>query len=272
MARQHRRARRHPDEEEELAAVVFAHYTHQFLQQERFLGGKWGTRGPYMTHRRSEDFFDCILYHFSDRQARSWLRMSREAFWTVHDLLEDDPIFHTGTATHPQRPVRYQLATFLCRAGAETSIKVASVMSIAEGTVYLYTERVCKALRNIRSDFLAWPGPLRREYISAEFEKGGFPGCLGSGDGSLIRLRDKPIVNGFSYWCRKKFYSVRCFFMFITEIDHRGIFTSYDFGWPGSVQDSRVFRNSDLWINRERYFRTHEYILVDKGALSFIRL
>ena len=47
--------------------------------------------------------------------------------------------------------------------------------------------------------------------------------------------------------------------------DHRAIFTSYDFGWPGSVQDSRVFKNSHLWRHKDEYFGEHEYILVDKG-------
>ena len=53
-------------------------------------------------------------------------------------------------------------------------------------------------------------------------------------------------------------------------VDHRARFTSYELGWPGSVQDSRVFKNSDLWVRRQNYFRQHEYIIVDKGMLSTI--
>lgn len=49
--------------------------------------------------------------------------------------------------------------------------------------------------------------------------------------------------------------------------DHRAIFTLYDFGWPGSVQDSQVFKNSHLWRQRDEYFEPDEYIIVDKGDL-----
>lgn len=51
-------------------------------------------------------------------------------------------------------------------------------------------------------------------------------------------------------------------------VDDRGIFTSYDYGWPGCVHDSRIFKESHLWQHREEYFRAHEYILVDKGTFN----
>lgn len=36
-------------------------------------------------------------------------------------------------------------------------------------------------------------------------------------------------------------------------------------GWPGSVQDTRVFRASALWTKRGQHFADDEYILADKG-------
>lgn len=47
--------------------------------------------------------------------------------------------------------------------------------------------------------------------------------------------------------------------------DHRGIFTSYEIGWPGSVTDATVFKESDMWLRKADYFEDDEYILVDKG-------
>lgn len=47
--------------------------------------------------------------------------------------------------------------------------------------------------------------------------------------------------------------------------DHRSIFTEFDMGWPGSVQDTTVFRESHIWKNKSKYFKDDEYILADKG-------
>lgn len=134
--------------------------------------------------------------------------MSRESFFYLLSLIEDDPIF-VSSATKRQRSPKHQLAAFLCRAGAEDGLKAASVTCIAEGTLYGYCYRVSKALRNIRDAHLAWPGPERREYLKEEMTAWGFPGCIGIGDGTLIRLTSKPRANGWVYWCRKKFYAVR---------------------------------------------------------------
>ncbi|KAG2737297.1 hypothetical protein P692DRAFT_201733446 [Suillus brevipes Sb2] len=176
--------------------------------------------------------------------------MDRMTFGHLHDLISDDPTFYPYTSGgRPQHPIKYQLATFLCRVGAENALKTASVVAIAEGTVYLYTERVCMAFRRLRSRFLTWPGPVRRQQLSDAMDEWGFPGCIGIGDGSYIRLQDKPLRNPFAYYCRKKILCCKSIYFLIVQAtcDHHAMFTSYEFGWPGCVQDSRVFRNSHLW-------------------------
>ena len=134
-------------------------------------------------------------------------RVDRETFWHLHGLIADDPIF-VSRGKKPQRPVKYQLAAFLCRAGMESGVKSASVIAIAEGSVYNYVQRVCRAFRNIQDDHLAWPGDERRTFLKEEMGAGGFPGCIGIGDGTFVHLVDKPWENGWAYWCRKKFYAV----------------------------------------------------------------
>ncbi|GJF00846.1 DDE superfamily endonuclease [Phanerochaete sordida] len=186
--------------------------------------------------------------------------MDKDSFWRVEALIADHPEFDKGSIRE-QRPVAWQPACFLCRMGAETGLKTAAFCGVAEGAVYDYSDRVVQAIRRKRSELLGWPGAERRDHISAQMAEAGFPGCLGSCDGTYFRLADKPGENGYAYWCHKKFYAL----VLQAVVDNRGMFMAYEFGWPGCVQDSRVFTESDLWVNREKYFREHEFILVDKG-------
>ena len=133
--------------------------------------------------------------------------MSRDAFWHVHGLIQHDPIFQSS-GPRPQQPVKYQLAAYLIRFGSNTSIRTAAILSLAEGTVYLYTKCVCSALRNIKTEHLFWPGPVHKEFLKNEMAEFGFPGAIGIVDGTLIQLVDKPLKDGWAYFCHKKFYAV----------------------------------------------------------------
>jgi hypothetical protein len=52
-------------------------------------------------------------------------------------------------------------------------------------------------------------------------------------------------------------------------VDDVGTITSYDIGWPGSQNDISIFKRSNIWLERYRYFEDHEYLLADKGAPDF---
>ncbi|TBU21487.1 hypothetical protein BD311DRAFT_229768 [Dichomitus squalens] len=195
------------DDMERFTALSVARLAFRHREKER--SRKFGVRGPY-NQVKSEDFFEIILRLSSIRWFKSWLRMDRDAFWHLHDLVKDDPVF-VSAGKKPQRPSWLQLAVFLCRMGNESAVKTASFASVSEGAVFLYTERVCTALRNIRNQHIYWPEDDERERFSDAMSEWGFPGCLGSGDGTYIRLEKRPSQNGYAYWCRKKMYAVSYF-------------------------------------------------------------
>ncbi|TFK78543.1 hypothetical protein K466DRAFT_465884, partial [Polyporus arcularius HHB13444] len=187
--------------------------------------------------------------------------MDRDAFWDLHDLIKTHEVYQSR-GQKPQHPSHIQLATFLCRAGGETGLKAASFAAIAEGTVPLHMIRTSRALRSHRDAYIRWPDFDTRDWISMYYAGEGFPGCIGAGDGTYLESAVKPLENGYAFYCYKGFFAVS---HMSATCDHMGLVTSYEIGWPGSVQDSRVFRLSHLWEHREEYFRPHEYILVDKG-------
>jgi hypothetical protein len=133
--------------------------------------------------------------------------MERESFYHVADLIWDGPVFQRA-GRRPQRPVEHQLAVYLIQMGRTDALKSSDVGAVAEGTLYTYCDRISKALRRLKHDYLAWPGCQRRCIIKLAFGAKGFPGCIGVLDGSLIWLSNKPQVLGESYWCQKKMYAV----------------------------------------------------------------
>src|SRR5882724_11444551 len=209
------------DEEEELIALLVLALA--FSQPET---NRHGPCCPYI-QEKVEGFFDFLLDKFVERMFKGFCRymaiwecfhlkifktvnrMSHNAFWHVHGLIQDDPIFQS-TGRRPQRPVKYQLVAFLHNFGENSSLQTAGVLAIAEGTVYLYAKQVCHALCNIRMQHVFWPGPAWRQFLKQAMADFGFPGCIGIVDGTLIWLMDKPAKEGWAFSCWQGFYAVSC--------------------------------------------------------------
>lgn len=223
------------------------------------------TRGPYNQMPKSKDFFS-VLLGLPDREFRSEFRIGRDTFDRLVGLLYTDPVFQS-TGWKPQRHVKFQLAAFLLRYGsiACDTMATAIKLSIGHGTVLTYCRRVTEALRRLKPKFVSWGTTDDREKTKdAVFKKVGLHGCIGSLDGTLIPFNQRPDVEGKSYVSRKGFPSANI----QASVDHRLRFTSYEIGWPGSAPDCKIFKHSDLWKNRNRYFQEGEFILVDKAYMS----
>ena len=70
----------------------------------------------------------------------------------------------------------------------------------------------------------------------------GFPGVLGAIDCSHIRIQAPKSQNKQAYICRKGYTSMNV----QAVADANYMFLNIVAKWPGSVHDSRVFRNSGL--------------------------
>ncbi|EJD37064.1 hypothetical protein AURDEDRAFT_129708 [Auricularia subglabra TFB-10046 SS5] len=171
--------------------------------------------------------------------------MSRKAFEHLLDIIQDNPVFKSK-GQKPQTPTCIQLATFLAKYGGDNSLQAATVAGVSEGSAYNFCERVITAVRNLRDQFVHWPDAEERESIKTAMADYGIPGCTGLVDGSLIRLVDKPIRNPYAYWTRKKFYGIAL----QTVCKHHGRFTEYETGWPGSVADTTLLKESHMWKNK----------------------
>ncbi|KAG1719093.1 uncharacterized protein EDB91DRAFT_1040233, partial [Suillus paluster] len=121
-------------------------------------------------------------------------RVSRDTFDRLVAKLVDNPIF-TSTGTKPQQHVKYQLGCFLFHYGMRGSdtLRVAKELAIGHGFVFKYCCWVSRAFRELKVKFLVFLNAPQKEIISDYIkETSGFPACIGSADGSLIRFSDIP--------------------------------------------------------------------------------
>ncbi|KAK5647838.1 hypothetical protein RI129_002730 [Pyrocoelia pectoralis] len=96
--------------------------------------------------------------------------------------------------------------------------------------------------RIINRQTIRWPSDEEKVQIEREFRENGFGNVIGAIDGSHVKI-DKPQNDPDSYINRKGYYSIQVQVVCDKKLRIRDIFI----GYPGSVHDSRVFRNSPLY-------------------------
>ena len=110
--------------------------------------------------------------------------------------------------------------------------------------------------------FVKWPTLEERKKVHEGFENlGGLKNVIGAVDGTYVPMRNAPSKDPEVYFTRKKRYAIHCQGI----VNDSGIFTSFDVGWPGSVHDARVFRNSSFYKNYSQLIQDDDYLLGDSA-------
>jgi len=131
-----------------------------------------------------------------------------------------------------------------------------------EGAVDLYTKRCIVAILSLEKRTICWPDTDEKEDIKNRIKRDSdFPWCLGFIDGTLFVLENKPLLDGEDYFSRKGKYGISG--MIICD-DHKRIRYIYT-GWPGCSHDGRVFNNSAVARQPEKFFNGEEYLLADSA-------
>lgn len=133
----------------------------------------------------------------------------------------------------------------LCYMGSQYSeYQIAHMFGVSDSTVFhCITDLLDSLVEDCQSAFIRWPDNHRALSIIAEFRaKRGIDGVIGAIDGSHIPIscpHDQPA----DYINRKGFHSI----ILQAVCDASLSFTDVYVGWPGSVHDARVYRNSPIF-------------------------
>lgn len=196
------------------------------------------------------------------------LRVNRSEFNHILNLIKNDPIFESGkTAT--QLPIELQLQIALYRFGSNgegaTIRKIASIFGVGDGgTLDVVTNRVIKAINNLKNQFLYWPSSEEKILIQSRTKRE-LPGCIGYLDGTEIRLAESPSRNHEVFFSRKRQYAVKLQVI----CDDQLIIRQATYGYPGSFHDSKIFSESCVARSPRNLFSEGEWIAADSAyALS----
>ena len=85
--------------------------------------------------------------------------------------------------------------------------------------------------------------------------------CVGYVNGTHLGLALKPELHGEEYWTCKQQYTISA----LVFIDGFRRIRNLQVGWPGSVHDNRIWKNSMVCLQKEQYFSAKQYLLRDSA-------
>ncbi|XP_067234036.1 uncharacterized protein [Chanodichthys erythropterus] len=194
--------------------------------------------------QRTQDWWDRVVGTWGQEQWVSNFRMKRETFdmlceWLSPRLSHEDTTFRQAISV--QKRVEVGLWWLATGAGYRT---LAHLFGISDASVCLIVREFSHAVRDeMMREYIKLPESEELQTILLGFKnRWGFPQCAGAIDGSHIPIIAPP-ENHSDYFNRKGWHSV----ILQAVVDHKYCLSNINIGWPGSVHDSRVLRNSILY-------------------------
>jgi DDE superfamily endonuclease len=142
------------------------------------------------------------------------------------------------------QPAYHKLLSFVWLMGNTESFRsVADRFGESRGSLHLYITQVVEAFQKIATNYIHWPETeMELSSVCDEFEK--MHGVIGCVDGTYIPVSGKSGEKRNAYICRKGFPAMHAQITCTSKMKITDITT----GYPGSVHDARVFRNSSLLL------------------------
>ncbi|XP_021340220.1 putative nuclease HARBI1 [Mizuhopecten yessoensis] len=200
---------------------------------------------------------------FDDREFKRDFRITRNTF----DILLNEVVPHIESTDRPcgRDPLKpnHKLLIFLWyMANQDCMREISRLFNVSKSSVFSCVREVSFALCNEMQKYIHWPDQTEQDEAAEEIKNStGIPGVVGFIDGTHIRLSSVP--NGDSgYIDRKGFPSLQL----QVVVSHNMLIIDAYVGWPGSVHDARVYKNSPLFDGLQTGMIAPGHFLIGDGA------
>ncbi|XP_025264353.1 protein ANTAGONIST OF LIKE HETEROCHROMATIN PROTEIN 1-like [Camponotus floridanus] len=220
-------------------------------------------RGRSHKPLRLEGYVERIIPLLTKDQFRKHFRMIPNVFENLEALL--DPVLSVTNGKAVILVRKQLLATLWLLATPDSYRSVGERFDIAKSSLSYSFMRVIEAINDIAGQFIKWPRGQYLQEVKTGFSKNiALCGIIGAIDGTHILIKQSRRDAQF-YKTYKKTYAITL----QAVCDDCLRFTDCFAGYPGSVGDLRILRNSDLWreiqIDKQNYFPEDEFIIGDKA-------
>ncbi|XP_067249432.1 putative nuclease HARBI1 [Chanodichthys erythropterus] len=200
-----------------------------------------------------------IFCHYSHAFLFERYYFSLQSIRYIHNLIHPyiRNTSHRGRALTSEQMLCVALRFF---ANGSFLYNIEDAEHISKATVCRTVRKVCLALKRFLRIFVVFPGHKPLRAIKEEFHRiAGFPNVVGCTDDTHVPII-APSENEADYVNRKSFHSINV--QIICDAAH--IITNVEAKWPGSVHDSRIYRESTL-SNRLECGEIDGFLLGDRG-------
>ncbi|KAJ8937500.1 hypothetical protein NQ314_011814, partial [Rhamnusium bicolor] len=219
---------------------------------------KWSdleNENDYIASESSENDLEMQLNAQRMKNKNCLGRISRAVINDIAVKFEGSDQYKRHTGQYGKISALNQVLIFLWFIGHQTaSFRDSSDrFDVTMSSLHRIIKRMVIFLSNLLPQVITWPSDNEKIIIEQHFRENSFPNIIGAIDRSHIKT-DKPENDPDSYINRKGYYSIQMQVVCNHTRKIRDIFV----GYPGSVHDSRVYRNSPLSNHLEekcgRYF------------------
>ncbi|XP_043469299.1 putative nuclease HARBI1 [Leptopilina heterotoma] len=214
-------------------------------------------------HIKVINYIESIVRNYIETDFTMHFRLSREVAYDLIGRFEISQIYmdlQVFAGYEPMTAEKHMLC-FLWFVGHQTASyrDVADRFGISISALHKLITRVTCFLVSLSARIIRLPTVQERE-VTKQFYLGtkGFPGVVGAIDGTHIRI-DRPSEDKDSYINRKQYFSIHM----QGVVDHNKKIIDICVGYPGSVHDARVFRESIISTKLEDFCGDDGYILGD---------
>ena len=209
---------------------------------------RYRRRAPYYwtLPRPVESWFEI---HYTDRTIpgdyfRRLLRMNRESFDLLLNVIRNRLTRQNTILRNCLTPEKVLACGLLRLAHGNSYETIEPALNVGRTTATEACQDVVEALYEMRNEYIKFPTTVAETMrcIETFTDKSRLPNIVGAIDGTHIKIIS-PRDSAVDYFSRNQQHD----FIIQAVSDGKGLFLDFAAGYPGSLHDARVYRNSSLY-------------------------